>query len=65
MKQKHYKQNSMNITGFDKKEHEHDTESDVLLAPDEVTVDQQQIILYNDDFNTFEFVFRFNGREEK
>jgi ATP-dependent Clp protease adaptor protein ClpS len=45
----------MNIKGFDK-EHELDVESDVLLAPDEVSVDQQQIIVYNDDFNTFDFV---------
>ena len=41
---------------FDKTEPGHETESDVLLAPDEVTTDQQQIILYNDDFNTFEHV---------
>jgi ATP-dependent Clp protease adaptor protein ClpS len=46
----------MRITDFDKKEYEVDPESDVLLAPDEVVADQQQIILYNDDFNTFEFV---------
>ena len=46
----------MSIKDFDKKEHEIDTESDVLLAPDEVSTDQQQIILYDDDFNTFDFV---------
>ena len=46
----------MKIKDFDKNEHELDTESDVLLAPDEVEIDQQQIILYNDDFNTFEHV---------
>lgn len=45
----------MSILDFDK-EHELDVESDVLLAPDEVSIDQQQIILYNDDFNTFDFV---------
>lgn len=45
----------MSIWDFDK-EHELDVESDVLLAPDEVSIDQQQIILYNDDFNTFDFV---------
>ncbi|MCW3102055.1 MAG: Clp protease ClpS [Bacteroidetes bacterium] len=45
----------MSIWDFDK-EHELDVESDVLLAPDEVSVDQQQIILYNDEFNTFDFV---------
>jgi ATP-dependent Clp protease adaptor protein ClpS len=43
------------IKDFDK-EHDFDTESDVLIAPDEVTTDQQQIILYNDEFNTFDFV---------
>lgn len=45
----------MDIKNFDK-EHELETEADVLLAPDEVTTDQQQIILYNDEFNTFDFV---------
>lgn len=45
----------MNIYDFDK-EHELDTESDVLLAPEEVEIDQQQLIVYNDDFNTFDFV---------
>lgn len=44
----------MNITGLNKEESE--TESDVLLAPEEVEVADKQIILYNDDFNTFEFV---------
>jgi len=46
----------MKIRDFDKKELGPETESDVLLAPDEVETEQQQIILYNDDFNTFEFV---------
>jgi ATP-dependent Clp protease adaptor protein ClpS len=46
----------MTIRDFDKKEHELDTESDVALMPDEVAVEGKQIILYNDDFNTFEFV---------
>ncbi len=32
------------------------TETEVLLAPDEVAVSGKQIILYNDDFNTFEHV---------
>jgi ATP-dependent Clp protease adaptor protein ClpS len=45
----------MKIRDFDK-EHELDVETDVLLAPDEVSIDQQQIIVYNDDFNTFDFV---------
>jgi ATP-dependent Clp protease adaptor protein ClpS len=46
----------MKIFNFDKTQHETDPESDVLLAPDEVLSEQQQIILYNDDFNTFDFV---------
>lgn len=45
----------MGILDFDK-EHELDVDTDVLLAPDEVSIDQQQIIVYNDDFNTFDFV---------
>ncbi|MCE3280233.1 MAG: Clp protease ClpS [Bacteroidetes bacterium] len=45
----------MSIWDFDK-EHELDVDTDVLLAPDEVVTDQQQIIVYNDDFNTFDFV---------
>ncbi|MCC6838442.1 MAG: ATP-dependent Clp protease adaptor ClpS [Bacteroidia bacterium] len=44
------------MRNFDKKEHELDTDSDVLLAPEEVEVADKQIILYNDDFNTFDFV---------
>ncbi|MDF2436560.1 MAG: Clp protease ClpS [Bacteroidota bacterium] len=43
------------IRDFDK-EHELDVDTDILLAPDEVSVDQQQLIVYNDDFNTFDFV---------
>lgn len=45
----------MSIWDFDK-EHELDVDTEVLLAPDEVVTDQQQIIVYNDDFNTFDFV---------
>jgi ATP-dependent Clp protease adaptor protein ClpS len=45
----------MKIWDFDK-EHELDVDTDVLLAPDEVSIDQQQLIVYNDDFNTFDFV---------
>jgi ATP-dependent Clp protease adaptor protein ClpS len=51
------KENSkMNIKNFDKQPYSPDTESDILLAPEEVTVEDKQIILYNDDFNTFDFV---------
>ncbi len=32
------------------------TQEDVLLAPEEVAVAGKQIILYNDDFNTFDHV---------
>jgi ATP-dependent Clp protease adaptor protein ClpS len=46
----------MGIKNFDKKEHDLDTESDILLAPEEVEIADKQIILYNDDFNTFDFV---------
>ena len=53
MKQKNKKMSTKN---FDKQPYNPDTESDILLAPDEVTVEDKQIILYNDDFNTFDFV---------
>ncbi len=46
----------MSMKNFDKKEHELDREYDVLLAPDELEVENKQIILYNDDVNTFDFV---------
>lgn len=46
----------MKIKDFDKQQHELDTESDVLLAPEEVTVEDKQLIVYNDDFNTFDHV---------
>lgn len=45
----------MKISDFDK-QHEFDTESDVLLAPEEVEVEGKQLIVYNDDFNTFDHV---------
>ena len=35
---------------------EAEEETDTLLAPEEVKVEDKQIILYNDDFNTFDFV---------
>jgi ATP-dependent Clp protease adaptor protein ClpS len=41
---------------FNKEEHDLDTESELLLEPDESEVGDRQIILYNDDVNTFDFV---------
>ena len=32
------------------------TESDVMIAPEEIVVTDKQLVLYNDDFNTFDFV---------
>jgi len=46
----------MNIKDFDKQEHELDTDSDVLTALEEVAVEDKQIVVYNDDFNTFDHV---------
>jgi len=46
----------MKIKDFDKQQHELDTDSDVLLAPEEVAVEDKQLIVYNDDFNTFDYV---------
>ena len=46
----------MTIRDFEKHETGPETESDVLLELEEETTGEQQIILYNDDFNTFEFV---------
>jgi ATP-dependent Clp protease adaptor protein ClpS len=46
----------MNIKDFDKQQHELDTDSDVLTAPEEVAVEDKQIVVYNDDFNTFDHV---------
>ncbi len=46
----------MNIKDFDKQQHDLDTDSDILLAPEEVAVEDKQIIVYNDDFNTFDHV---------
>jgi ATP-dependent Clp protease adaptor protein ClpS len=43
------------MKNFDK-QHEFDTDSDVLLAPEELEVADKQIVVYNDDFNTFDFV---------
>ncbi len=33
-----------------------ETQTDVVLAPEQVAVAGKQIILYNDDFNTFDHV---------
>ena len=46
----------MNIENFDKQQHDLDTDSDVLIAPEEVAVEGKQLIVYNDDFNTFDHV---------
>ncbi|CAN5485203.1 ATP-dependent Clp protease adaptor ClpS [soil metagenome] len=46
----------MKIKDFDKQQHDLDTDSDVLLAPEEVAVEDKQIVVYNDDFNTFDHV---------
>jgi ATP-dependent Clp protease adaptor protein ClpS len=46
----------MNTHNFDKQQHQLDTDSDVLIAPEEVAIEDKQIIIYNDDFNTFDFV---------
>ena len=46
----------MKINDFDKQQHDLDTDSDILLAPEEVLVEDKQIIVYNDDFNTFDHV---------
>lgn len=43
------------IWNFDKQQ-DWEEEEEVLLAPDEVTDEGKQVILYNDDVNTFEFV---------
>ena len=46
----------MKIKDFDKQQHDLDTDSEILLAPEEVVVEDKQIIVYNDDFNTFDHV---------
>lgn len=38
------------------KEHDWETESELLLEEEELGTGDHQIILYNDDVNTFEFV---------
>jgi ATP-dependent Clp protease adaptor protein ClpS len=46
----------METWNFNKEEHDLDTESELLLEPDESEVGDRQIILYNDDVNSFDFV---------
>src|SRR3989344_7670306 len=46
----------MKIKDFDKQQHDLDTESEILIAPEEVEVEGKQLIVYNDDFNTFDHV---------
>jgi ATP-dependent Clp protease adaptor protein ClpS len=41
---------------FNKEEHDLETESELLLEPDESEVGDRQIILFNDDVNSFDFV---------
>ena len=35
---------------------ESEENTDLLLLPDKVKIEDKQIVLYNDDFNTFDFV---------
>jgi ATP-dependent Clp protease adaptor protein ClpS len=44
------------MKNFDKLPNEIDTDSDILLAPEEVAVTDKQIILFDDDIHTFEYV---------
>ncbi len=46
----------METWNFNKEEHDLDTESELLLEPDELEVGDRQIILYNDDVNSFDYV---------
>lgn len=46
----------MKIKNFDKQQHEFDTEQELLLETEELEVEDKQIILYNDEFNSFDFV---------
>lgn len=46
----------METWNFNKEEHDLETESELLLEPDESEVGDRQIILYNDDVNSFDFV---------
>lgn len=44
------------IWNFDPKEHELETDPEALVMEEEVVTDEKQIVLYNDDHNTFDFV---------
>lgn len=46
----------MTIKNFDKEVHELETDVDVLEAPEEVAIAGKQLVIYNDDFNTFDHV---------
>ena len=46
----------MIIRNFDKEQHEIETDVDVLEAPKEVATEGKHLVVYNDDFNTFEHV---------
>ncbi|MFY9308368.1 MAG: ATP-dependent Clp protease adaptor ClpS [Bacteroidia bacterium] len=43
------------MKGYDK-QHQVETQTEVLIELEEEIVADKQIILYNDDFNTFDFV---------
>ena len=46
----------MMIKNFDKEVHELETDVDVLEAPEEVAIAGKYLVIYNDDFNTFDHV---------
>jgi ATP-dependent Clp protease adaptor protein ClpS len=46
----------MIIRNFDKEQLELESDVDVLEAPKELAIAGKQLIVYNDDFNTFEHV---------
>ncbi|HET6226564.1 MAG TPA: ATP-dependent Clp protease adaptor ClpS [Bacteroidia bacterium] len=46
----------METWNYNKEEHHIGTESELVLDPEDLDVGDRQIILYNDDVNTFDFV---------
>lgn len=46
----------MKTKNFDKEQHGFDTDKELLLELEELEVGDKQIILYNDEFNSFDFV---------